>query len=82
MNLKEQFVKEYFDKAEIDGLQINNVMFNQRKEKLYTEWLEKRATIHNSEYAAAQKVFNEFITVAHEHDYFSTWIEERINSQK
>ena len=56
MSLEEQFVKEYFDKAADEGLQINGVIFNQLRAQLYIKWLEKRATIHNKDYAVQAKL--------------------------
>ena len=42
MTLKEQFLKEYFDKAEAEGLKINGMMFIKVEQNLYIEWLEKK----------------------------------------
>lgn len=36
---------------------------------------------HNKGYAAALRVFNEFIDQASEQDLFGVWLEERLNSE-
>ena len=53
MELKEQFRKEYFVKAEEEGYVVNGLTFVVMEKELYIEWLEKKLqnTSSNSDYA-------------------------------